>query len=348
MHFRIKTLWLLSTALLFSSTKTQALELTSAMFRGQDFQQSIFGGDNYGYVFPKAQPWDPKKAPNYSRGYAEFAVHDFQLTPAMIYTINFGLVNLIRSHQTVFQRRVGKNFRVKFRIFGKYKDYAEYSKKRYNKEISENLLGFFSPKTEEIVTWKQKPSMTWRLIPTLLHEGCHAIMDEMFGALPFWMIEGSADWLGEAPAWLQKADGLRNDQHNRWLRLKQMRQEGKLPNLKKYLLSNSYEEWDRMFNGNIGLGYDIGWSIFDFFMKADKGLPQEGGTMRFLGKVVNDRGVSSARRRGQGRMELAFEQAINRNWQGGTALLEKGWHSWIEIKAKNAEKELLKARKSRQ
>ena len=41
--------------------------------------------------------------------------------------------------------------------------------------------------------------MSWRLVPTLLHEGCHAIMDDMFGELPFWMIEGSADWLGEAP-----------------------------------------------------------------------------------------------------------------------------------------------------
>ena len=66
--------------------------------------------------------------------------------------------------------------------------------------------------------------------------------------------------------------------------------------------------------------------------------------MKFLGAVVNDRAVLSARGRGNGRLEAAFEQAINRNWQGGTALLEKGWHSWIEIKAAEAEKELLKAR----
>ena len=347
MNFRINTLWLLSAAVLFSSIRVPAFELTSAMFRGQDFKQSIFGGNNYGYIFPKNQHWDPKKAPSYSRGYAEFAVHDFQLTPAMIYTINYGLENLVRSHQTVFQRKVGPDFRVRFRIFGKYEDYAKYTKHRYDgKKVSENLLGFFSPKTKEIVTWKQKPSMTWRLIPTLLHEGCHAIMDNMFGELPFWMIEGSADWLGEAPAWLQKADGLRNDQHNRWVRLERMRQAGKLPNLKKYLLSNSYEEWDQMFGGNIGLGYDIGWSIFDFFMKTH---PE---AMKFLGKVVNDRGVLSARGRGNGHLERAFEQAIDRNWggkrYGGTALLEKGWHTWIKTNAKNAEKELLKARRNRQ
>ena len=93
-------------------------------------------------------------------------------------------------------------------------------------------------------------------------------MDDMFGELPFWMIEGSADWLGEAPAWMQKADGLRNDQHARWVRLNRMRQNGDLPNLKTYLLSHEYEHWDQMFDGNIGMGYDIGWSVFDFFMKT--------------------------------------------------------------------------------
>lgn len=331
-------LWLVLLSGWLLPVSGSALDITRAMLRGEDFQTSIFGGRSQGYAFPKTQRWDPKRAPGFALGYAEFAAHDYELTPAMIYTVNFGLANLVRSHQTVFQRNVDRDFRVRFRIFGKYEDYEEYSLKKYRKEISPNLLGFFSPATKEIVTWRQKPAMSWRLVPTLLHEGCHAIMDDMFGELPFWMIEGSADWLGEAPAWMQKADGLRNDQHARWVRLNRMRQNGDLPNLKTYLLSHEYEHWDQMFDGNIGMGYDIGWSVFDFFMKTH---PQ---AMKFLGAVVNDRAVLSARGRGNGRLEAAFEQAINRNWQGGTALLEKGWHSWIKIKAAEAEKELLKAR----
>ena len=105
-----------------------------------------------------------------------------------------------------------------------------------------------------------------------------------------------------------------------------------------YSDDSAYEEGDDLVGDNIGMGYDIGWSVFDFFMKTH---PQ---AMKFLGAVVNDRAVLSARGRGNGRLEAAFEQAINRNWQGGTALLEKGWHSWIKIKAAEAEKELLKAR----
>ena len=292
-----------------------ALEITKAMFQGRDFRPSKFGN---------------------GVGYAEFAVHDYNLTPAMVHAVNYGLIGLIKAHQQVFKRKVGRNFRVRYRIFGKFEDYAEYSKRRYRKTVKKNLLGFFSPSSNEIVSWKQEPHLSWRLVPTLLHEGCHTIMDEMFGELPFWMVEGSADWLGEAPAWLQKADGLRKDQHVRWLRLDDMRKKGRLPGLRVYLLSNSYEQWDRMFNSNIGTGYDIGWSIFDFFMTTH---PQ---STVFLGNMVNDPAVVRARRNGQ--KEAAFVQAIDKNWQGGIKLLEKGWHTWIQRKSAAASQTLRKER----
>ena len=299
-------------------TNVSALEITTAMRQGRDFKPSKYGN---------------------GVGYAEFAVHDYKMTPAMVHAVNYGLVGLIKAHQQVFKRKVGRNFRVRYRIFGKFEDYAEYSKVRYRKTVNKNLLGFFSPNTNEIISWKQEPHLSWRLVPTLLHEGCHTIMDEMFGELPFWMVEGSADWLGEAPAWLQKADGLRKDQHVRWLRLNDMRKKGRLPDLRVYLLSNSYEQWDRMFKGNIGTGYDIGWSIFDFFMKTH---PQ---STVFLGNMVNDPAVLRARRNGQ--KEAAFVQALDENWQGGIKLLEKGWHTWIQRKS-DAAKQTLRQERAKQ
>ena len=306
------SLFLLALAMTSDAT---ALEITTAMRQGRDFRASKYGN---------------------GAGYAEFAVHDYKLTPAMVYTVNYGLAGLIKAHQQVFKRKVGRGFRVRFRIFGKFEDYAEYSRVRYEKKVSKNLLGFFSPTTNEIVSWRQEPHLTWRLVPTLLHEGCHTIMDEMFGVLPFWMVEGSADWLGEAPAWLQKADGLRKDQHNRWIRLNDMRKKGRLPDLRKYLLSNSYKQWDKMFDGNIAMGYDIGWSIFDFFMTTH---PK---STAFLGAVVNDPAVVRARR--DGPKEAAFVQAIDKNWQGGIKLLEKGWHTWIQRKSAAAEQTLRQER----
>jgi hypothetical protein len=289
-----------------------ALELTREMFQGRDFKAT--------------------------RGHAQFALHKFKLDAPMVNALNFGIAKLIKAHETVFSpRKVGRNFNVRFRIFETFEDYQTYSRLRYKKNVTKGILGFFSPSAREIVTWKQQPHLKWRLVPTLLHESCHAIMDEMYGQLPFWMIEGSADWFGEAPAWLLKGNGLRNDQHMRWIRLDEMRRKSQLPRLQTYLLTKEYEDWDKMFKGNIGQGYDVGWSVFDFFIKADP----NGQAMRFLGAVINDPKVQHARGR-PGKMELEFAQAINRLWQGGIPLLEKGWHTWISMRAVESRKALQK------
>ena len=203
-HLRLQRVALLLIALCFTPN-SNALELTRAMFLGRDFQAT--------------------------KGHCQFAVHGFNLNASMIDTLNFGVDKLIKAHETVFKpKKVSRNFNVRFRIFERFEDYQAYSRIRYKKQVDKNILGYFSPGTREIVTWKQQAHLRWRLVPTLLHESCHAIMDEMYGQLPFWMVEGSADWFGEAPAWLLKSNGLRNDQHMRWIRLDELRKKKQLPN----------------------------------------------------------------------------------------------------------------------
>ncbi len=312
-HFQFYRVALLAFTLCHVPTAT-ALELTQKMFQGLDFKAS--------------------------QGQAQFAVHGFKLEPAMVNLVNFGIDKLIKAHETVFSpRKLNRNFRVRYRIFGKFEDYRTYSRMRHKKEVTKGILGYYSPSAREIVTWKQQPHLAWRLVPTLLHEGCHAIMDEMYGQLPFWMIEGSADWFGEAASWLQKnKEGILlpvgNDQHRRWIRLDDLRKKGQLPRLQSYLITKEYADWDKMFKGNIGQGYDVGWSIFDFFIKADP----KGGAMKFLGGVINDRAVQQAR--GRNGMEEAFAIAIDRHWQGGIKMLEKGWHTWISMRAVQSRKAL--------
>jgi len=67
-----------------------------------------------------------------------------------------------------------------------------------------------------------------------------------------------------------------------------------------------------------------------------------GIVIAFLGAVVNDPAVLRARR--NGRKEAAFVQAIDKNWQGGIKLLEKGWHTWIQRKSAAAEQTLRQER----
>lgn len=176
-------------------------------------------------------------------------------------------------------------------------------------------------------------------------------MDAMFGQLAFWMIEGSADWFGEAPAWLkQNEKGLLpvgKDQQKRWLRLETMRRKNQLPNMKEYLLSDEYKDWDKMFKGDIGMGYDIGWSIFDFFIRSGQRVKQT------WPQQVLAQATQQAQQMPDRAPEIIFAQSLNAKWpkmrlngslMSGIQTFERGWHSWIEL---NAREEMLKIRKGR-
>ncbi len=251
------------------------------------------------------------------RGYGRFAAYSYDLKPEMENLVNYGLDRLIKEHARVFGRNVRQGFTVRYRIFGQFEEYAAYSQTRYKKEVTKNVLGYYSPRTREIVTWRQQ--QTWLLVPTLLHEGSHAIMDELFGAMPFWMVEGSADWFGE-PAWAE-GNTLKKDKQVRWVRLKKMQEEGKLPSLVKYLPSSNYDEWAKMFDGNVAQGYEIGWSLFDFFMSH----PQ---ATKFMAGIVTNRNTEQS-----DDPSRTFAMYINAQWPGGLPMFEKGWHSWIKLKA---------------
>ncbi|MBL69045.1 MAG: hypothetical protein CMO74_11445 [Verrucomicrobiales bacterium] len=284
------------------------------------------------------------------KGLAKFATYKFTVDRNLEYAVNFGLTNLVVAHQQAFGKRIPAGFKVQYRIFGEFSDYEAYSQRVYRKKIDRRMLGYYSPRGKEIVTWRQ--SEPWRLMPTLQHEGCHAVMDAMYGNLPFWMIEGSADWFGEAPAWLQKNDkGLLpvgRDQRNRWLRLEDMRRKGRLPDIRQYFLTDKYEDWSNMFDKDIGLGYDIGWSIFDFFIRSGRSA-----------KVVwPQQALAEATRRSQQMPnrppEIIFTQAVDTVWPKirrpngqqltGIETFEVGWQSWIEI---NARAELMKIREEK-
>lgn len=339
--------WLLLAVLTFAP-RASAIEITHDMLRGLDFKPTAFGTfdrKNAGLLLTRPQAAQPLLK-GFFPGIAEFAVHDYKLDSAMIHAVNYGLANLVKAHKQVFGKMVGRKFRVRIRIFGKYEDYAKYSKEKYRKIVNKNLLGYFSNSTREIVTWRQQRHLTWRLLPTVLHEGCHTIMDDMFGELPFWMVEGSADWLGEAPAWLQNGEGLRHDQHVRWIRLDDMRKKGELPLLAAYLMTNNYGQWGKMFKGNIGTGYDVGWSIFDFFIRSSQ---RENVTwpIQIMAEAVN-----KAQQNQHIADEIIFLRTLDAKWprvpgKNGVQSFEMGWHFWIKLEAEKAKKALSKQRSKR-
>ena len=125
-----------------------------------------------------------------------------------------------------------------------------------------------------------------------------------------------------------------------------MRRKGQLPDMQEYLLSDEYKVWDKMFKGDIGMGYDIGWSVFDFFIRSGQRVKQT------WPQQVLAQATQRAQQMPDRAPEYIFAQSLNAKWPkmrlnngqmlSGIQTFERGWHSWIEL---NAREELLKIQK---
>ncbi|MBI5775642.1 MAG: hypothetical protein HZA89_18135 [Verrucomicrobia bacterium] len=112
----------------------------------------------------------------------------------------------------------------------------------------------------------------------------------------------SQGWAGQ-PQWANR-NIQKNERARRWQILKNQLDKGKLPPLQEYLVTETCEEWDKMFNGNRARGYTIGYSLFDFFMSTPN-------SQAFLATLLKQPDVEA----------------------GGLPALERGWHEWIRRKA---------------
>jgi hypothetical protein len=95
------------------------------------------------------------------------------------------------------------------------------------------------------------------------------------------------------------------------------------------------------------MGYDIGWSIFDFFIRSGLRVKQT------WPQQVLAQATQRAQQMPDRAPEIIFSQSVNAKWpkmqlngrvMSGIQTFERGWHSWIEL---NAREELLKIRKGR-
>ncbi len=251
------------------------------------------------------------------------------VTSGMDYAIHYELKQLIARHEQVLKRKVPAEFTVTYRIFPTYEEYKAFSAEK-GRTVSPQLLGYtasgksFNPTTGEIISAKAEV-VSWKhpqpavLLATVLHETTHAVTQSFLLHVPLWMNEGSADWFGK-PAW---ADGeaQKTDRARRWQTLKRLLDEQKLPPLRAYLEAESYDEWSKQFGGNIGMGYVVGYSLFDFFMSHPN-------AQAFLAALLKAPNVERGAKPG-----AVFTAQLDKLWRGGLPEFERGWHNWIRQKA---------------
>lgn len=259
-----------------------------------------------------------------------YAKTGYQVTSGMDYAIHYELKKLISRHENAFGRPAPGSFKITYHVFPSYEHYRAYSVKN-GKTVSPQLLGYTQSQSSyslqtgiistalvEVVTWRQDAAA--RLLSTILHESAHAVTHAFLLQVPLWMNEGSADWFGQ-PVWANGSAYQQMDRARRWQTLHRMLEEKQLPPLRSYLVSESYEEWSKMFGGNIGMGYVVGYSLFDFFMSHPN-------AQQFLTQLLRSEAVEKGEK-----PEAAFSRAVDKNWPGGLTAFERNWHLWIRHKA---------------
>jgi hypothetical protein len=258
-----------------------------------------------------------------------YAPTGYKVTSGMDYAINYELKKLIASHEKAFGRQAPPEFKITYFIYPTYALYQAHAAKE-GKQVSPRLLGYTQSNAKvenatgkilsadvQVVTWQQpQPAI---LTSTVLHESAHAVTRSFLLQVPLWMNEGSADWFGQ-PAW---ANGTHQqlDRARRWQTLLLMLDEKKLPPFRAYLEAEVYDDWGKMFGGNIGMGYVVGYSLFDFFMSHPN-------TQQFLTQLLRSEAVQKSETPG-----VVFTQTVEKNWPGGLAAFEKSWHQHIRRKA---------------
>jgi len=258
-----------------------------------------------------------------------YAKTGYQVTSGMDYAIHYELKKLIGRHESAFGRKVPESFQITYYVFPNYEQYRAYSAKN-GKTVAPQLLGYtlsnssyniqtgiIATSLVQVVTWRQDAAA--RLLSTVLHESAHAVTHAFLLQVPLWMNEGSADWFGQ-PTW---ANGSQQqlDRSRRWQALGMMLDERRMPQLRPYLSTENYEDWEKMFGGNIGMGYVVGYSIFDFFMSHPN-------AQQFLTQLLRSEDVEKGEK-----PEAEFMMAVDKNWPGGLTAFERSWHIWIKRKA---------------
>src|SRR4030095_7374826 len=181
--------------------------------------------------------------------------------------INFVVSDLLKRQAEAFDLRTPTNLQITIRMFGRFEDFCQYGRTNYLMADGgqaagaiTNMAGYFSPRENEVVTWRQKdPSY---LANNILHECSHAMSHGQFRMLPRWLNEGCAVYFSFPRFLRDESDDL--SLRSRWLRLKRWREEGTLPKLAAFV-DQTPDEFRRMPPER---SYAVSWSLFQFLMSS--------------------------------------------------------------------------------
>lgn len=247
------------------------------------------------------------------QGNCRFLLHGYPLTRADGDKIDAVVRDLIQRQSEAFGLKPPADLQLRIRMFGRFEDFCQYGRTNYLVTEGEhaggsisNLAGYFSPRENEVVTWRQRdPSY---LANNLLHECSHALSHHQFRVLPRWLNEGCAVYFSFPRLLRDASDDL--SLRARWVRLREWEEAGTLPRVAEFV-DLTPDEFRRVAPER---SYAVSWSLFQFLMSS-------ADNRRVLGVMV---------RRQQRRREYApCSELLEELYPGGVRQFEKEWRAWI-------------------
>ncbi len=170
---------------------------------------------------------------------------------------------------------------IKARFFGRQSDFVGYSKDNVGINNAHSLAGYFNPRTDELVVFKENGSD--RFLSVYSHELSHALLSQKIGRAPMWLNEGLAEFFGAiiftdqgtkgriSPFRVQEAYGVIKSKST----------------LKKFFYMTR-KDWDKSSRNE----YDISWAIINFlyfenlevFISTINSITKETDPIRILDK----------------------------------------------------------------
>lgn len=189
-------------------------------------------------------------------------------------------------------------------LFSNKRDYLDYQYRVSN--LRGDFAGFYSPRNQEIATYRN--SNRW--MQTLIHEAAHHLMHLGYPACPIWLNEGMAEFISTgyvrgSRIVFRPRKGWLSDV-GKWRRL------GQLPNLEDFF-ETSYSEFNHMSIRTQGSrSYAIAYSLVYYLMSSAKNR-----------EILSD-ALRDAR---QG--EETIEDALDDHYPGGLSRLEYDWYRFL-------------------
>lgn len=191
-------------------------------------------------------------------------------------------------------------------IFPDVVSFRQYARASASNDSS-TLLGFYSPRTNEAVTFTADDDD--KTMEVTRHEATHVIARGVLGALPVWLNEGLAEYFSKLSIRGQLKEVA---SYEGWPQLARATINSGYPANLAALLNLEHEEWHGVYETN---HYALSWALVYFLLSAEPGRQALAQLMQEMAAQYCQPGDSA--------------EVLARLYPGGLLALEREFYAWL-------------------